>query len=183
MTVRFFMLMGHYASTLDFSNDALQAAEKGLTKLNNAVEALNKLTGRDSDNSDLDVQALSEKCYSAMNDDFNTPILIASLFEGVKVINSAADGRIELGSNQILQLKDLYNGFMKDVLGLIDEGAGGAAEGSEDLASNLLDLLVEMRSNAKANKDWDSADKIRNTLSELGVTIKDSKEGSTWSHE
>ena len=183
MTVRFFMLMGHYASTLDFSNDALQAAEKGLTKLNNAVEALNKLTGSDSDNSDLDVQAFSEKCYSAMNDDFNTPILIASLFEGVKTINSAADGRIELGSNQISQLKDLYNGFMKDVLGLVDEGAGGAAEGSEDLASNLLDLLVEMRSNAKANKDWDSADKIRNTLSELGVTIKDSKEGSTWSHE
>ena len=183
MTVRFFMLMGHYASTLDFSNDALQAAEKGLTKLNNAVEALNKLTGSDSDNSDIDVQALSEKCYSAMNDDFNTPILIASLFEGVKTINSAADGRIELGSNQISQLKDLYYGFMKDVLGLVDEGAGGAAEGSEDLASNLLDLLVEMRSNAKANKDWDSADKIRNTLSELGVTIKDSKEGSTWSHE
>ena len=183
MTVRFFMLMGHYASTLDFSNDALQAAEKGLTKLNNAVEALNKLTGSDSDNSDLDVQALSEKCYSAMNDDFNTPILIASLFEGVKTINSAADGRIELGSNQILQLKDLYNGFMKDVLGLIDEGSGGAKEGSEDLASNLLDLLIKMRSNAKENKDWDSADKIRNTLSDLGVTIKDSKEGSTWSHE
>ena len=150
-----------------------------ITQKNNSY----KLTGSDSDNLAVDVHALSEKCYSAMNDDFNTPILIASLFEGVKVINSAADGRIELGSNQILQLKDLYNGFLKDVLGLIDEGAGGDAEESEDFASNLLDLLIEMRSNAKANKDWDSADKIRNTLSDLGITIKDSKEGSTWSHE
>lgn len=181
MTVRFFMLMGHYASTLDFSNDALQAAEKGLSKLTNAVEALEKLSGGDSDNSDVNVEALSEKCYAAMNDDFNTPILIATLFEGVKIINSAADGRIELSASQIADLKTLYSSFMLDVLGLAHEGT--ASEGSEDLSSTLLDLLVEMRSDAKENKDWGSADKIRNTLSELGVTIKDSKEGSTWSHE
>ena len=182
MTVRFFMLMGHYASTLDFSNAALQAAEKGLSKLTNAVEALGKLVGGE-ENTDFNFTALSDKCYAAMNDDFNTPILIASLFEGVKTINSAVDGRISLSSTQISNLKVLYSGFMKDVLGLVDEGYGGSTEESEDLTSNLLDLLVELRSDAKSNKDWASADRIRNTLSELGVTVKDSKDGSSWSHE
>ena len=181
MTVRFFMLMGHYASTLDFSNEALQAAEKGLSKLNNAVDALGKLTGGESDNTDVNVAALSEKCYAAMNDDFNTPILIASLFEGVKIINSAASGRIVLSNSQISDLTSLYSEFMQEVLGLANEGS--VNEASEDLASSLLDLLVEMRSDAKENKDWDNADKIRNTLKELGVTINDSKEGSTWSND
>jgi len=181
MTVRFFMLMGHYASTLDFSNEALQAAEKGLSKLNNAIEALGKIEGDKADNSEVDIKSLEKKCYDAMNDDFNTPILIATLFEGVKTINSAADGRISLGKDQIDHLKSLYAGFMKDVLGLVDEGSSD--EDSEDLASNLLDLLVEMRSDAKEKKDWESADRIRNTLSEMGITIKDSKEGSIWSYE
>ena len=181
MTVRFFMLMGHYASTLDFSNEALQAAEKGLSKLNNAVAALEKIQAADSDNSDFDVAALSDKCYAAMNDDFNTPILIATLFEGVKTINSAADGRISLGAGQIQSLKELYNGFMETVLGLQNEGA--SADSGESIEGNLLDLLVELRSEAKANKDWTNADRIRNTLSELGITIKDSKEGSSWSNE
>ncbi|MEC7653321.1 MAG: cysteine--tRNA ligase [Bacteroidota bacterium] len=181
MTVRFFMLMGHYASTLDFSNEALQAAEKGLSKLNNAIEALGKIEGEKTDNSEVDIKSLEDKCYAAMNDDFNTPILIAKLFEGVKIINSAADGRISLGKAQIDHLKSLYSDFMKDVLGLVDEGSKD--EGTEDLVSNLLDLLVEMRLDAKEKKDWDSADRIRNTLSEMGIAIKDSKEGSTWSHE
>lgn len=181
MTVRFFMLMGHYASTLDFSNEALQAAEKGLSKLNNAVEALASLKPADSNNADIDVAALSEKCFAAMNDDFNTPILIASLFEGVKTINSAAAGKITLGSDQIAALKELYNGFMVSVLGLVEEGS--SADSGEGIEDNLLDLLVELRSEAKANKDWTNADRIRNTLGELGITIKDGKEGSSWSHE
>jgi cysteinyl-tRNA synthetase len=182
MTVRFFMLMGHYASTLDFSNDALQAAEKGLSKLNNAVQALSKLEGTSSDNSDIDVAALSQKCYDAMNDDFNTPILIANLFEGVKLINSAADRRISLGTAQVASLKALYSSFMEDVLGLTSDSED-ASEGSEGLASDLLDLLVQLRSDAKENKDWAGADRIRNTLSDLGVTVKDGKDGSSWSHE
>jgi cysteinyl-tRNA synthetase len=181
MTVRFFMLMGHYASTLDFSNDALQAAEKGLSKLNNAVDALSKLDGG-AENPDVDVAALSQRCYDAMNDDFNTPILIATLFEGVKIINSAANGKLELSSEQISDLKTLYSGFMEDVLGLSGED-GGADQGSDGLASDLLDLLVELRTDAKENKDWAGADRIRNTLSDLGVTVKDGKEGSSWSHE
>ena len=181
MTVRFFMLMGHYASTLDFSNEALQAAEKGLSKLNNAVAALEKIKAADSDNADFDVDALSDKCYAAMNDDFNTPILIATLFEGVKIINSAADGRITLGAGQIQALKELYSGFMVTVLGLQNEGS--SSDSGDSIEGNLLDLLVELRSEAKANKDWTNADRIRNTLSELGITIKDSKEGSSWSNE
>jgi cysteinyl-tRNA synthetase len=118
-----------------------------------------------------------------MNDDFNTPILIATLFEGVKIINSAADGRIELGEKQISDLKELYARFMRDVLGLMDEGASGVSENNEGVTSGLLDLLVELRNDAKSNKDWANADRIRNTLSDLGVTVTDGKDGSTWSHD
>ena len=186
MTVRFFMMMGHYASTLDFSNDALIAAEKGLSKLTNAVEALGKLEGSSELNKDVDVAELSQKCYDAMNDDFNTPMLIAILFEGVKWINSATDGRISLSNDQISALKSLYSDFVNDVLGLSNEASENSqtgAEGNEDISTNLLDLLVELRSDAKANKDYAGADRIRNTLSNMGISIKDGKDGSSWSHE
>jgi cysteinyl-tRNA synthetase len=186
MTVRFFMMMGHYASTLDFSNDALIAAEKGLSKLTNAVEALGKLEGSSELNKDVDVAELSQKCYDAMNDDFNTPMLIAILFEGVKWINSATDGRISLSKDQISALKSLYSDFVNDVLGLSSEASENSmtgAEGNEDISTNLLDLLVELRSDAKANKDYAGADRIRNTLSNMGISIKDGKDGSSWSHE
>jgi cysteinyl-tRNA synthetase len=186
MTVRFFMMMGHYASTLDFSNDALIAAEKGLSKLTNAIEALEKLEGASELNMDVDVAELSQKCYDAMNDDFNTPMLIATLFEGVKWINSATDGRISLSKDQISALKSLYSDFVNDVLGLSSEAiekSRSGAEGGEDISTNLLDLLVELRSDAKENKDYAGADRIRNTLSKMGISIKDGKDGSSWSHE
>ena len=186
MTVRFFMMMGHYASTLDFSNDALIAAEKGLSKLTNAFTALRKLEGSSEVNPKVNVAALSQQCYDAMNDDFNTPILIATLFEGVKWINSATDGRISLGNGQISELKSLYSEFINDVLGLaseVSEGSRSEGGGSEDIATDLLDLLVELRADAKAKKDYSGADKIRNTLSNMGVLIKDGKDGSSWSHE
>ena len=186
MTVRFFMMMGHYASTLDFSNDALIAAEKGLTKLTKAYASLGKLEGTNGGNPEVDVAALSQQCYDAMNDDFNTPILIATLFEGVKWINSASDGRISLSQDQISELKSLYSGFMNDVLGLASEafeGSGSGSEDSKDIETNLLDLLVELRSEAKAKKDYEGADRIRNTLSDMGILIKDGKDGSSWSHE
>jgi len=184
MTVRFFMLMGHYASTLDFSNDALIAAEKGLSKLTKAVETLYKLEAKEKANNDISVSDLSDKCYAAMNDDFNTPVLIATLFEGVKWINSAADGRMELDKDQIDNLKTLYKGFLDNVLGLKSEDTSTEnSSGGEDLASNLLDLLVDLRNDAKANKDYAGADRIRNTLGELGVAVTDGKDGSSWSHE
>ena len=152
MTVRFFMMMGHYASTLDFSNDALIASEKGLSKLTKAVDTLNSLKGVDNAENDIDVALLSQKCYDAMNDDFNTPILIATLFEGVKWINSAADARLSLSEDQISELKIVYSDFMSKVLGLSSESSvegDRTANGSEDIATNLLDLLVELRSDAK----------------------------------
>ena len=184
MTVRFFMLMGHYGSTLDFSNDALIAAEKGLSKLTKAVETLQKLQATDNENKEISVSDLSDKCYAAMNDDFNTPVLIASLFEGVKWINSAADERIELNQDQIDGLKTIYTGFLGNVLGLENDDLNTEnSSGGEDLATNLLDLLVELRTDAKANKDYAGADRIRKTLSELGVNVTDGKDGSSWSHE
>ena len=184
MTVRFFMLMGHYGSTLDFSNDALIAAEKGLSKLTKAVETLQKLQATENENKEISVSDLSDKCYAAMNDDFNTPVLIASLFEGVKWINSAADERIELNQDQIDGLKTIYTGFLGNVLGLENDDLNTEnSSGGEDLATNLLDLLVELRTDAKANKDYAGADRIRNTLSELGINVTDGKGGSSWSHE
>jgi cysteinyl-tRNA synthetase len=113
-------------------------------------------------------------------------MLIATLFEGVKWINSATDGRISLSKNQISALKSLYSDFVNDVLGLSSEASENTragAEGGEDISTNLLDLLVELRSDAKENKDYAGADRIRNTLSNMGISIKDGKDGSNWSHE
>ena len=180
MTVRFFMLMGHYASTLDFSNEALQAAEKGLSKLEKAIETLGQLTPGQG-KSTCDVAAFSTRCHAAMNDDFNTPILIATLFDAVKAINGAAAGNVTLNADDISALTQTMETFMRDVLGLQAESsnaAEGAAGGDE--TSALLDLIVDMRTKAKANKDWGTADQIRDVLADHGITIQDSKDGSSW---
>jgi len=179
MTVRFFMLMGHYASTLDFSNEALQAAEKGLSKLEKAMETLAGLEPT-SGEAGYDVHAFADKCHAAMNDDFNTPILIATLFDGVKAINGAAAGRVTLSAADIDSLKGTFDAFLRDVLGLQAESANGSAEGDASETSALLDLIVDMRTTAKENKDWGTADKIRDVLGAQGITIQDSKDGSTW---
>ena len=180
MTVRFFMLMGHYASTLDFSNEALQAAEKGLAKLEKAVETLATLEPSTGD-ATYDVQAFAAKCSAAMNDDFNTPILIATLFDGVKAVNGAAAGRVTLSAEDIASLQGTFQAFLRDVLGLASEASQNQAEGGGDDAGALLDLLVDMRTDAKTNKDWGTADKIRDVLAAQGITIQDGKDGSSWS--
>ena len=180
MTVRFFMLMGHYASTLDFSNEALQAAEKGLAKLEKAVETLATLEPSTGD-ATYDVQAFAAKCSAAMNDDFNTPILIATLFDGVKAVNGAAAGRVALSAEDIASLQGTFQAFLRDVLGLASEASQNQSEGGGDDAGALLDLLVDMRTDAKTNKDWGTADKIRDVLAAQGITIQDGKDGSSWS--
>jgi len=180
MTVRFFMLMGHYASTLDFSNEALQAAEKGLAKLEKAVDTLNGLAPT-SGQGHFDVKAFEDKCHAAMNDDFNTPILIATLFEGVKAINGAAAGLVAMTADDITSMQTTFQAFMRDVLGLQAEGASNTGGGDESETGALLDLIVDMRTTAKANKDWSTADKIRDVLSAHGITIQDGKDGSSWS--
>jgi cysteinyl-tRNA synthetase len=182
MTVRFFMLQGHYASTLDFSNDALQAAEKGLGRLAKAVQALKNLPATASENNaDANIDELEKRCATAMGDDFNTPILISVLFDAVKLINNVHDGRVAISTNQKDALQTLVHGYFFEVLGLRLED-----DNSEDTAGDaesLLNLLVQLRSDAKSNQDWNTADSIRKALSDLGVTIKDGKDGSTWNRD
>ena len=174
MTIRFFILQAHYRSTVDFSNEALQAAEKGMAKLMNAYETLEGLTA--SDSSTYDVAALKDKCYTAMNDDFNTPILISHLFDGVRIINSVKDGTEQLSANDLADLKQLFQTFVTDILGL----KSTKEEAGNDLTNEVMDIVLQLRSKAKENKDWDSADLIREELNKLNIQIKDGKDGSSW---
>ena len=174
MTIRFFILQAHYRSTVDFSNEALQAAEKGFTKLMNAMETLAKLSATET--STYDVNALEEKCYTAMDDDFNTPILIAYLFDGVRIINSVKDGKESLNLADLEKLKTIFNSFVTDILGLIS-----AKESSgDDLTNEVMELVLQLRGNAKKSKDFGTADLIRDELDKVGIQIKDGREGSSW---
>ena len=175
MTIRFFILQAHYRSTLDFSNEALQAAEKGLERLLNAAETLKNLKGGES--SDFNVFELKEKCYAAMNDDFNSPITIATLFEGVKWINSINNGKASLKTEDLELLKKLFNDFVFEILGL--KPAETNCDNS-DLLDGVMQTILEIRKEAKIDKNWDLADKIRNDLGKLNISIKDSKKGSSW---
>jgi cysteinyl-tRNA synthetase len=174
MTIRFFMLQAHYRSTLDFSNEALQAAEKGLKRLMTAYNDIDKLPA--SESSGVSVSELKEKLYAAMNDDFNSPIAIAHLFEGVKWINLVKDGKETLTADDITTLKDVMTGIIFDVLGLKDE----ASDDSSEKIDGLMQFVLRLRQDAKANKDYAMSDAIRDQLKELGFEIKDGKEGTTY---
>ena len=173
MSVRFFMLQAHYRSTLDFSNDALEASDKGFKRLMNAYGLLDKLSP--SAKSEINLQELSDRCYSAMNDDFNSPVLIAELFEAVRLINSIYDGKTAATAQDIESLKLLMKNFVFDVLGLKEES------NQTDDMGQLLDFIISLRSEAKVNKDYTTSDKIRIGLNSLGIQLKDNKEGTTWS--
>lgn len=176
MTIRYFMLTAHYRSTLDFSNEALQAAEKGLMRLLKSVEVLDQISP--SEKSTVKVQELKADCYAAMNDDLNTPVAIASLFEGVKMINSIADGKESISADDLSELKNLFSAFMSDLFGLKKQEKETT---SNSMAfEGAVDLLLQLRMEAKANKDWGTADHIRDELCKLGFVIKDTKEGFTW---
>ncbi|MFC5285084.1 cysteine--tRNA ligase [Pedobacter alpinus] len=173
MVVRFFMLQAHYRSTLDFSNDALDASEKGFKRLMYAISLLEKL--KTSVNSDIDVKAIEAKFKSAMNDDFNTPVLIAELFDVARIINSVHDGKMQITENDLADLKTLISTFVENVLGLKND-----IQATDDLAP-VMDFILKIRTDAKANKDYATSDKIRIGLNEIGFDVKDGKEGSTWS--
>lgn len=173
---RFFMLQAHYRSVLDFSNDAIIAAEKGFSRLMEAIELLPLL--KHSNWSSIDVRSWRQLCYDAMNDDFNSPILIAQLFEGVKYINLVNDGKETLTAADAELLAATLNGFVFDVLGLKDERA---AESSNDKLEGVINMLITMRNEARANKDFAMSDQIRDRLNDLGIVIKDTKEGTTFS--
>jgi len=177
MTIRFFMLQAHYRSPLDFSNEALQAAEKGLERLMNAMKLLIGL--KTSQASSIDIKQLRNNCYEALNDDLNSPVLIAHLFDGAKMINSVNDGNATITVEDLQELQRLYSSMVYDVLGLrqavpTGEGANG------ELFGQVVDLLLTLRQEAKIKKDWALSDQIRNQLTALGFEIKDTKEGTDW---
>lgn len=173
MTVRFFMLQAHYRSTLDFGNEAMEASEKGFRRLMNAYALLNGL--KVSAGTEIEIEPLLQRCYAAMNDDFNSPVLIAELFEASRIINSVNDGKMKINEANLELLKNLMHTFVLDVLGLKDEQAD-----NDDLPK-VLNLIVELRNEAKANKDYATSDKIREGLSKVGFQLKDSKDGTLWS--
>ncbi|MEN0054256.1 MAG: cysteine--tRNA ligase [Mucilaginibacter sp.] len=172
MTVRFFMLQAHYRSTLDFGNEAMEASEKGFKRLMNAFALLNGL--KTSATTEVEIEPLMTRCYAAMNDDFNSPVLIAELFEASRIINSVHDGKMKIDEANLQLLQTLMQTFVIDVLGLKDEQAA-----NDDLP-NVLNMVVELRSEAKANKDYAMSDKIRDGLAKIGFQLKDSKDGTHW---
>jgi cysteinyl-tRNA synthetase len=179
MTVRFFMLQCHYASTLDFSNAAMQASEKGLERLMAAMGTLEKLKPANNADPAQDeaVRALAQRCHAAMNDDLNSPVMIAELFEAVRLINSANDGKVDLGATAIQELRTLMKAMVFDVLGLRTEAAAAADDTALD---GLVQEFIRMRAEAKARKDFATSDRVRDQLAALGIVLKDTKEGTTW---
>lgn len=178
MTIRFFILQAHYRSTLDFSNEALQAAEKGLDRLLKSQALIPNL--KPGIKSDSDILSLQKNCYEAMNDDFNSPIVIANLFEGVRIINSVHNNLETLTSEDISLLNNIFNIFVNQVLGLKTENNAQTESGKLD---GLMDLIIDLRKNARSNKDFATSDKIRNELASLGIILKDTREGTTWETE
>jgi cysteinyl-tRNA synthetase len=177
MTIRFFMLQAHYRSTLDFGNEALMAAEKGLKRLLQAMDTLNSL--KPAEKSSADISGLEEKCYQALNDDFNSPVAIAHLFDAVRVINSVHDGKDTISSNDLEILKRVFRNFVVGIFGLKSETASEGKQ-TETLLHGIMKLLLEIRQQAKNQKDYATSDKIRDQLASLKIAVKDSKEGATW---
>lgn len=180
MTIRFFILQAHYRSTLDFSNEALQASQKGLERLMEAVSNLEKINN--SQQATVNVSALEKKCYTAMNDDFNTPIVIAHLFEGAKMINALLSGKSSIHKQGLEQLKCMMHTFVFDILGLRNEKEM-AGSNEEEALHKAMNVLLTLRNEAKKNKDWALCDKIRDELKNGGFAIKDTPAGAEWSLE
>ncbi len=177
--VRFFMLQAHYRSIMDFSNDALEASEKGFSKLMEAIQHLNSLRA-EKETTNFDLNAWIQRCYNAMNDDFNSPILISHLFEAVKFINQIKEGKSKISEADLAVLSKTLHDFAFDVLGL-----QASAEASNDINTKLdgvIELLIELRKEARINKDFALSDKIRDELAEKGVQLKDGREGTTFTY-
>ena len=176
MTIRFFILQAQYRSTVDFSNEALQASEKGLERIFDAMSRLEQITPAKASN--VDVKGLRAKCAEAMNDDLNTPIVISHLFEGVKIINNIVAGNNTISAEDLDELKSIFQLYWVDLLGMKAESD---SSGKREVAySKAVDMLLEQRLLAKQNKDWATSDKIRDELAALGFAIKDTKDGTEW---
>lgn len=178
MTIRFFMLQAHYRSTVDFSNEALRAAEKGLEKLMKAFKSVDKI--KPLETSTIDIEDLKKRIFEAMDDDLNTPVVLSGLFEGVKFINSVIDGTEKINNKDLEELKILFSTIIFDILGLKDENQ---TISNEALTNDLMKIITDLRQDAKSKKDWATSDKIREELRKAGVIVKDTKEGITWELE
>ena len=175
MVVRFFILQAHYRSTLDFSNKALQASEKGLQRLLNGIETLSKI--KPADKSSVNFGNLKEKCFDALNDDLNTPVLIAHLFDGIKLINQIGSGDETINKSDLEDLKNFYNLIVFEILGLKAEQKNA---NSDNKFNEVVELLLNIRLEAKKNKDFATSDKIRDELNKIGIIVKDKKDGFEW---
>ena len=188
MTIRFFILQAHYRSTLDFSDEALQAAEKGFKKLMAGIETLNKLLPGESlvgsrqlavggEQSASGLQHLINNCFDAMNDDFNSPMVIANLFEAVRIINSVYDKKETRSAAELVVLRELFETFLFDILGMKNEKGGD----DHEVLDGLMQLVLAIRQKSRETKDWGTSDQIRDALLQLHITVKDGKDGSGWS--
>ena len=179
MTIRFFILQAHYRSTLDFSNEALQAAEKGLKKLFQAVRDVNGIQAVNGA-PDAGEAKLYEDIYDALCDDLNTPVALSHIFEAVNIVNRVKDKAIQVSPAGLVILKKIFKDVLTDILGLQDEQSEGV--GAETI-NGLMEIILAERQKARAAKDWATCDALRDKLGELGIRIKDTKEGSEWSLE
>jgi cysteinyl-tRNA synthetase len=174
MTIRFFILQAHYRSTLDFSNEALRAAEKGMERLLTAIKMIQQLPV--AAKSSFSVADFEMKCYEALNDDLNSPVLIAQLFEGVRLIHSMKEGKDGLNAGDMESFKKLYDLFVTDILGLKEQ----SSTADDSVLNSLVDLILDIRVSAKGKKDFQLSDHIRDNLAKLGFEIKDTKDGYEW---
>ena len=179
MTIRFFILQAHYRSTVDFSNEALQASQKGLERLMEAFAQIERVEPTEGGAlTEAYAEELTQKCYEALDDDFNSPIVISHLFDACRTINQLVDRKQTITPSGLEALRQTLNDFVHDILGLRTEAQGGSQR--EEAFSAAVDMLLELRAKAKAAKDWATSDAIRDRLAELGFEVKDTKEGATW---
>jgi cysteinyl-tRNA synthetase len=176
MAIRFFMLQAHYRSTLDFSNEALKAAEKGFSRLMNATDLLHEIKPGSSSSSDI--KKLQIDCYAAMNDDINTSILLSHLFEGVRIINSVHAGTETISADDLELLKKIFNDFLVDVLGIKSDYSV-----NNDVVDKLMHVIISLRKEVRSRKDFATSDKIRDELEKVNIKLKDEKDGTNWVYE
>lgn len=180
MTIRMFMLQAHYRSTIDFSNEALKASEKGYKRLMAAMKRLNEIkTGTENE---VNVDSISQRCYEALNDDMNTPIALAHLFDGVRTINSLAEGKVKIDAENLTALQNLYHTVIENILGLYDDSSP-ENNSNDNVLEGLMDMVIELRSESKKKKDYSTADKIRDRLKDIGIIVRDKKDGVEWEVE
>ncbi|MFR9649054.1 MAG: cysteine--tRNA ligase [Rikenellaceae bacterium] len=178
MTIRFFILQAHYRSTLDFSNEALQAAEKGLDRLMKGYATLSKITPGAT--STINVAQIEQACSAAICDDLNSPMVISSLFDAVRAVNQIVDGAQSITAEDLEALKATFERYIFEILGLVDEKSSSSSSSKRDYVTPLVETLLQMRSTAKAEKNWALSDKIRDSLTDAGIRVKDRKDGYDW---